>query len=590
MCRPLAGTKTKTMVDMRRKRLANCFVRPVAECWQFLLMGTVAWLVLFHLTQWTSDPWWVWLPAQVADLYVVAFLVCLFPKGCRKWILGIASAVMYLMFFAESFVYQRYFTHFTPQTLSMVCETTSGETRGFLRVCLKSPKLLTVLAWWSSVAAAHIALAVSVRRPVSAGWPRNILAAATLLCLAWRIPSYAETVRFLKLDDTGLAERTDFSAFHSTPWRIVYSLKFAQLTQRELRTLAGNMRHIRAESCGNGVPYIVFVIGESYNKHHSAVYGYSLPTTPFQCRAQKDGIMVALQDAVTPWNVTSMVFKQMMSIRPSDKGIKWTDGVLFPAILREGGYRVTFLSNQFYKSNRQNTANFNGSFFLNSQPFDSLCFDVRNAKHYLYDAGLAGALPKDPLPENQFIILHLLGQHQPYSDRIPKGQAKFKSDDIKRPDLNADERQTVADYDNATLANDGVMQKIYSRFADKEAIIIYASDHGEEVYDGNIGMFGRNHSASPTPQIVWAEFEVPLEIFFTPTLAKKRPQLVDAAIAAQNKPCSIDDLSHTFISLAGIKCPYYNPQRDILSPQFKEKRRHIKNLPVSYDEIVKCKK
>jgi heptose-I-phosphate ethanolaminephosphotransferase len=580
------------MVDLRksRQRLADCLRRPVTECWQFLLMGAVAWLVLFHLTQWTADPWWMWLPAQIADLYVVALLVCLLPKGCRKWVLGVVSALMYVLFFAESFVYQRYYTHFTPQVLSMVCETTSEESSGFLKICLESPKLLTVAAWWFGVAVVHVALGVAVRRPIEGKRLRRALLAVVAVCMVWRVPSVVETVRFLTLSETGQAERTDFSAFHSSPWRIVYSLKFAQLAQGELQNLADNMRHMEVEKSGEGVPCIVLVVGESYNKHHSAVYGYGLPTTPFQSKAQEDGLMVAMKDAVTPWNVTSMVFKQLMSIRAGGESEKWTDGVLFPALMRKGGYRVSFLSNQFYKSNRQNTANFNGSFFLNSQPFDSLCFDERNAKHYVYDMGLVASLPKSPVPGNQFVILHLLGQHQPYADRVPKKQAKFKASDIKRRDLTADERQIVADYDNATLANDSVLEAIYNRFADREAIIIYVADHGEEVYDGSIGTFGRNHSASPTPQIMWAEFEVPLEIFFTPALAEKRPQLVEAALAAQDKPCSIDNLPHTLLGLAGIKSKHYNPQHDLLSAQFKASRRPVKGMAVTYDEIMKRKK
>lgn len=577
------------MANTLRSRFTNWLMMPVTSCWQFMLMGTVAWLVLFHLTNWTSDPWWFWLPVLVADLYLTALIVCLFPKRWRKWIFATIYVAMYSLFFAESFIYQRYFTHFTPQTLAMIRETTPEETSGFLDICLNSSKLWSTLAWWGAVIALHVAIAVWGRKAQVAKWQRRAIIGIVAVSMIWWIPACKEIAHFLNLNQTELAERTNFSVFHSTFWRIVYSLKFESLTRQELKTLADNMHHINVEGHSNGIPYIIFVIGESYNKHHSAVYGYQLPTTPFQSAAHEDGTMIAMQDAVTPWNVTSMVFKQMLSTSPSDKKNKWTDGVLFPAIMRKGGYTVSFLSNQFYKSNRQTTADFNGSFFLNSQPFDSLCFDNRNSKHYLYDIGLTNSLPKDPLPQKQFIILHLLGQHQPYADRIPKGKGQFKIEDIKRPDLNDDERQIVADYDNATLMNDQVIEKTYNRFTDKEAIIIYVADHGEEVYDGNIGMFGRNHSAKPSPQIMWAEFEVPFEIFFTPTLAKKRPQLVKAAMAAQHKPCSIDDLSHTFINLAGIKCPYYNPQRDILSPLFKERKRYIKDLPITYDDIIKQK-
>ena len=570
-----------------RHRVANWLVMPATDYWQFLLIGIVAWLLLYNLTSWTSDGWWVWLPVLIVDLYGLALLVCLLPKKWQKWAMVVIYALMYVMYFSESFVYQRYYTHFTPQTLNMICETTPEESSGFLSICAKSPKLWWTMLWWAIVIVANVAIVLIWSKIKTCGWVRKAILAITAISLVWWVPSRFEIAHFLMLKQTEQAERTNFSVFYSTPWRVVYSLKFEQLARHELQQLATNMQHLNIGNKSNGVPYIVLVVGESYNKHHSAVYGYSLPTTPFQTQCLKDGTMVAMTDATTPWNVTSMVFKQMLSTRSSDESAKWTDGVLFPAILRKGGYTVSFLSNQFYKSNRQTTADYNGSFFLNQQPFDSLCFDIRNTKHYLYDAGLVSSLPKDPLPAGQFIILHLLGQHQPYADRIPKGKAVFKVKDIKRPDLTTEEKQIVADYDNATLLNDHVLEKVYNRFADKDAVIIYLADHGEEVYDGNIGMFGRNHSAKPTPQIMWAEFEVPLEIFMTPSLRQKRPELVKAVNQAQGKPFSIDDISHSIIYLSGIECPYYNPQRNILSEHFKPRRRVVKNLPLTFDEIIK---
>ena len=493
---------------------------------------------------------------------------------------------MYLTGAAESFIYQRYFTHFTPQTLAMVRETTSEESAGFLKLCFSSPKLWWTLLWWSVLLLAHIALHTFTKKITAGKWVRRIIVSITAISLIWWIPARVETCRFLLLDNTSEAERIDNTIFYSTPWRVVYAAKFEMLAQNEMHTLAHNMEHMDVETSESGIPYIYFVIGESYNKHHSAVYGYELPTTPFQTQSEKDSIMVAMRNAVTPWNVTSMVFKQMFSTRSSDEDAQWTDGVLFPALMRKAGYTVTFLTNQFYKSNRQTSTDYNGSFFLNKQPFDSLCFDVRNKKHYLYDGGMLKELCQEPTPEKQFVIIHLLGQHQPYADRIPKGKAQFKASDIKRKDLSREERQTVADYDNATLINDQFLKMLYDRIASKKAIIVYVADHGEEVYDGNIGMFGRNHTAEPTPQIMRAEFEVPLEVFVTPSLQQAQSELMTQLRNAIDKPVAIDDLPHTLLKMAGIK-NYYNSQRDFMSNDFKPRPRRIKGLKTTYDEIIK---
>ena len=217
-----------------------------------------------------------------------------------------------------------------------------------------------------------------------------------LLSLVWWLPARGEMLRFMLIERTEQAERVGNGIFYSTPWRVVYALKFDQLSHREVSRLADNMQTLDALPADTGVPLIVFIIGESHNKHHSALYGYTLPTTPWQSRMQQDGLLFAMQDAVTPWNVTSSVFKEMMSTHSSDQPGQWTEGVLFPALMRKAGYRVSFITNQFYKTNRQTPVNYNGSFFLNSQPFDSLCFDYRNQKHYLYDLGMLKELPPSP--------------------------------------------------------------------------------------------------------------------------------------------------------------------------------------------------
>lgn len=566
--------------------LTRWLAEPIREWWLFLIVGCALWLLLFSLTKWAVDGWWNYLPVLIADLYLLALAVCALPKRVRPYLFALVYITMYATGFAESFVYQRYFTHLTPQTLMMIRETTPSESEGFLNLCLKSPVMWNTLMWWGILLSCHIVAALlcrkikASRRVVRIGW------GVVAVCVLWWVPSKTEIVRFLLLDSTVKAESVDNKAFYSTPWRAVYSLKFEQLTQSELKTLSDNMSNISVGEVGEGVPLIVLVIGESYNKHHSAVYGYELNTTPFQSKCEADGLMVAMSDAVTPWNITSMAFKEMMSTHSSDQPGRWTDGVLFPALMRQAGYRVSFLTNQFYKSKRQMSANFNGSFFLNTQPFDSLCFDYRNTRHYRYDIGLLKELPKEPIAGKQFFIIHLLGQHQPYSDRLPKSRRTFKESDIKRPDLSADERMTVAEYDDATKENDRVMKAIYERFAQREAIIIYVADHGEEVYDGNIGMFGRNHSAEPTPAILRGEFEVPLEVFVTPMLNESRPELMESLREAKDRPFAIDDLPHMLMRLGGVRGKYYDAGRDLLSPNFKARKRPVKDTGLSYDQII----
>lgn len=578
-------------------KLMRWLLMPPRECTLLFVIGTAAWLLLRGTTNWTVDSNWVYIPHLLVDIYILGLLVCLLPKKGRWVALTIIYIIMYASGFAESFIYQRYYMHMTPQTLTMVKETTPVESGGFIRLCLESSVFWRTLLWWGLLLLSHLLLLLGrwlLRhrwqsfKEQTMRWTVRSVATLTIVSLIWWVPARVEMIRFLLLERTEQAERVDNGIFYSTPWRVVYAMKYEQLSSREMKKLEDNMQHLDAAPTDSGVPLIVLIIGESHNKHHSAVYGYHLPTTPWQCEMQEQGLLTAMQDAVTPWNVTSSVFKEMMSTHSCDQEGQWTDGVLFPALMRKAGYRVGFISNQFYKTNRQTAANYNGSFFLNSQPFDSLCFDYRNVKHYVYDIGMLKELPASPA-DKEFIILHLLGQHQPYDERLTKQGHIFTHKEIKRKDLSQEERSIVADYDNATYENDRVLKAVYERYKEREAIFIYVADHGEEVYDGNIGMFGRNHMAEPTPAILWAEFEVPLEIILTPALQKARPWIKHALMSAQRKPFGTDDISHMVLRLGGVKTTYYNSKRDLLAPDFQERQRSVKNGAVTYEELMKSK-
>lgn len=570
---------------------------PPRECTLLFVMSVAVWLLLRATTKWTVDSNWIYLPHLLVDVYVMGLLVCLLPKRARPWVLTIIYIIMYACAFAESFLYQRYYMHFTPQTLTMIQETTPTESSGFVRLCFESPVFWRTLLWWSLLLIGHILLLIG-RWFANRMWPcfknkvmhwvvRSV-AVVAVVSLFWWVPARAEMLRFMMMGSTEQVERVDNGLFYSTPWRVAYALKIDQLTQREVQKLADNMQKLDCVATDSGVPNIVLIIGESHNKHHSAIYGYSLPTTPWQSEMAEQGLMVAMRDAVTPWNVTSSVFKEMMSTHSCDQKGQWTDGVLFPALMGRAGYRVGFITNQFYSTNRQTSANYNGSFFLNNQPFDSLCFDYRNVKHYLYDIGMLKEMESQSQSKN-FVILHLMGQHQPYDERLTKQGHVFSPKDIKRKDLTEEERRVVADYDNATWENDRVLKAVYDRFKGGEAVIIYVADHGEEVYDGKIGMFGRNHMAEPTPEIMWAEFEVPMEVFVTPAVKKNRPWIMAALKEAENTPFGIDDMPHLIMRLGGVQTKYYDRERDLLSPDFQVRQRPVKGGVATYEEIMKKK-
>lgn len=291
-----------------------------------------------------------------------------------------------------------------------------------------------------------------------------------------------------------------------------------------------------------------------------------------------------MYDAVTPWNLTSKVFKNMLSTYDMNKSGKWTDGVLFPAIMRKAGYKVAFLTNQYQKSTTQNGIDFNGSFFLNDSELDTLCFDIRNEKHYALDGDFIKEYEHYQPAAYNFIIFHLYGQHVKYNCRFDQSHQYFTADSLNRKKLNQEQKQIVADYDNATRYNDQVFADICHYFEKDDAIVIYLSDHGEEVYD-YIRMFGRTPGDNISAPIAYYEFEIPMVMWFSPIFKEKHAAIVAKARAVYREPFISSNISQLVMGLAGIKCKWYEAERDLLSDAYTPQQRLLKGT-IPYDSII----
>ncbi|MCV3469234.1 sulfatase-like hydrolase/transferase [Campylobacter lari] len=180
-----------------------------------------------------------------------------------------------------------------------------------------------------------------------------------------------------------------------------------------------------------------------------------------------------------------------------------------------------------------------------------------------------------------FFVIQLMGTHFKYDRRYEKQFAKFTSKDIKR---NLDEKfkVNIANYANAVLYNDYFVNEIFNLFKDKEAIIVYISDHGESVYEYR----------DRAEHFVTSRFTAEIPFFFivSDKFKHNNPELVDRIIKARDRPFMIDDLIHTMVSIGGIKVDDYDSTKDVLSDKFNSNRIRIFNGEVDYDKVLKYEK
>ena len=586
-----------------------------------------------------SHHWWYYTMVALFDSYLLALLVDqsahFSPRRLSVFLRSMLKSIIYFSAFAlwtiEIFLFERFHLCISPTVVHLLLETSPAESSEFVEgmfsnnifwnVLFSTSALLLLsflLEFWKQAKAQHFVKRIicNIKRII---WRKNVITLNTLVedyslqrkklrcnsnqhvgaCLVgiilcalfvpWCNHQY-KMFQFLSNRHSECAENIAESEFFSPYYRCFQAIHLVKIAAHETDALIARMQHLpKTEIATDSCPNIVLIVGESYNKHHSALYGYPLPTTPRLSERAKRGELIVFDDVISPWNITSNAFRAFLSTHSSDEGGRWTDGILFPALFKQSGYRVAFLSNQFFHTASQGSIDFNGSFFLNDARIEAQCFDFRNSFRSKNDGTILTLLKGFESGQRNLYLFHLWGQHMEYKYRYPSDKTAFTAQDIPRSDLNNTQRDIVAHYDNATRWNDEVVDRILLHFAQQDALVIYFSDHGEEVYDAGVNAYGRIHDEQPSATVIRNEYEVPFMIWGSHKFRQRHPDLFAQIQSAKHRPFSHDDLPHLLLGISGISTPYYQPQRDPLSPKFQPQRRLLRDK-IDYDAALQRQK
>ena len=565
------------------------------------------------------------------DLLILTFLGALVPQKIRKFPLrkavrGIIYVIAYSLAIIDTFCMVQFGNTISPSMLLLVGETTGNETAEFLSTYVNLEVIFTTeLGWVLLVLLVHI-IYEGVKWKVKktkwkVEWVNKIAPFAfCLLSLVVVILGWSDTItnkncmiRHFNCKTVGDVEKDMNLHPRVEMYQPVYRLADAFFTNHLVSLQLGRLKE-EAEKVERmtpeqlGIPSdlkdskpsnIVLIIGESFNKYHSQLYGYEKKNTPRQVKMEKSGRLVKYSDVMAPWNLTSFVFKHLMTTYTVGEEGDWCDYPLFCQLFRKAGFQVNFLTNQFLPHAKDAIYDFSGGFFINDEMLSKVQFDVRNEETHLWDEDLLKDYARLVAPPEGVVdtasvpsltIFHLMGQHVNYRIRCPKQKMKFFASDYDCPQNSQKEKRNIAYYDCAVWYNDSVVGAIVDRFKSDDAIIIYFPDHGDEVYGpGSLHHCGRNHTTNITKNIAQQEYEIPMWFYCTAKYSKRHPDVVAAIRKAKNKPFMTDAMSHLLLGLAGIKCKAYRPEFDLLSPQYNEKRQRLMQHLVDYDEVVKSK-
>ena len=541
------------------------------------------------------------------DLYLLCAVLALLPQKIRKWIRLLLAILLYIVALIDMFCYVRFESTLTPTMLMLFFETTGQETKEFLDSYVGWDLLTSKTGWIILIAFLHILWSI-----FSLWWKRHnqrmglrlspsvVLYSQSVMgvvalglfvyCATECFPNKQAMGRLMSKSNLGEVEHeltTKGCANLYLPiHRMVFSLYANRLASQQITQLMAATEKVQVDSCSFRSPQIVLIIGESFNKYRSQLYGYDKPTTPRQLKRMQDSTLIAFTDVVAPWNLTSFVFKHVFSLHAIGDEGDWCDVPMFPEVFRKAGYHVTFITNQFLPKAGEAVYDFSGGFFLNHPQLSEQLFDTRNSRLHRYDEGVLQDY--DAMKEHdahQLTIFHLMGQHVDYRGRFPvKTRRKFTPADYPDKKLAPKRLQINADYDNAVLYNDSIVDEIIRRFEHQNAIVIYMPDHGEECFN-SMDYFGRNHSATIDYRLAREEFEIPFWIWASEKYRQTHPYGWEAVKRYCHRPYMTDLLPHTLMFLGGIHTKDYRKEYDVLNSAYNEKRPRLLKNSVDYNGL-----
>lgn len=330
-----------------------------------------------------------------------------------------------------------------------------------------------------------------------------------------------------------------------TPGNYIVSVaRVAQESVKENPTRRIVGADARAIPGGNRKPrLLVIVVGETVRAENWGLNGYGRNTTP---KLAKRGV-INFTDMSACGSSTEVSLPCMFSdIGRADYDrdtIRRSDSLLH--VLDRAGVATAWLDNQ--AGCKGVCAGLPFTSFLDARD-PVLCNEERCLDEILVDR-LPAALGSNT---DQVVVLHQLGNHGPrYFARYPAGFRAFTPTCDTGQLGDCSRQQIINSYDNAVLYTDHVLAMLIDRLeADttRDTAMIYVSDHGESLGEGNMYLHGMPYAIAPSTQL-----RVPMVVWLSPGFAGSRRLDTQCLRARASKPASHDNLFSSTLGLLEIQ-------------------------------------
>ena len=291
----------------------------------------------------------------------------------------------------------------------------------------------------------------------------------------------------------------------------------------------------------------VLVIGESARSDHFSLNGYNRPTTPRLSKINNLTSYECAASANATYLAVSSMLRRITSTHIEDS-LKESSAL---SVFTKLGFRTSWIATQsLVKYFRDYDFNLYDEVDSALIPGGSVLYALSS-----YDGVMLPYFESEIAKEGKsLIVLHTSGSHWNYAARYPQSFSKFtpscENDSGRRDHSSCAPDQLINSYDNSILYTDYFVSEVIERLRDKNAFVIYVSDHGESL--GEQGFYG--HGGEVRPE----QMKVPLIVWFSDKFLKQKEINLDAM-----KNLSHDNIFHSLMNCSDISSEVVDPKMSV---------------------------
>lgn len=317
-----------------------------------------------------------------------------------------------------------------------------------------------------------------------------------------------------------------------------------QISESHAANLKNFSLHVKPEeTLAHQVPgSVILVIGESENRDHMKAFNPSYPreTTPWlsSVKGEKGFYFYPLAYSNFPNTSGALPAYVTGTNQYNQKSI--LDAFNLMDVAKAAGYTTWWITNQ--------DASDDGVISTLEKSADRMHRISPPAKDDMHIMKYLKEIPKEG---NQFIVIHLMGSHDRYRDRVPEDFPLIPGTSMT---------EKVDQYDNSVAYTDKVLETIFSYARENLRLqaFLYCSDHGEDM----------TYFHSGGQRFTYDMVRVPLVIYLSSDYLKRYPDKAGSLKHHENRAFTNDLVFDTLSGILNAPNTDYEPKYDLSSPAY----------------------